>query len=156
MDAYDHAKRLANSIFILCIRNGALFCHAHKKLEAIACGAYKTNFVAFCFWYIRYRSIAYVCFSKILSDAFRLFPSSRSFMVPWEYLCIRTPAFANLLLFEDIKYLEEEELKVVLSEINIELLATSLASIDQEFYQQKHNSNNHLLIILSINAEYYR
>ena len=66
MDTHDHVKRLANSTFILRIRNGALFCHAQTKLEAIVSGTDKTNFVALHVWHSGYCTFTYVHFSKIL------------------------------------------------------------------------------------------
>jgi hypothetical protein len=66
MDTHDHAKCLANSTFILRIRNGTLFRHAQTELEAIVSGTDKTDFVALHVWYSGYCTFTYIHFSKIL------------------------------------------------------------------------------------------
>jgi hypothetical protein len=47
-----------------------------------------------------------------------------------------------VLLFEDIKYLSDDELEEVLSEANVELLSTALVSVDQDLYQRVHTNLN--------------
>lgn len=43
---------------------------------------------------------------------------------------------SNLVVFDDIKFLNDTDLKLVLSEANLEVLATALISVDQDLYQR--------------------
>lgn len=47
-----------------------------------------------------------------------------------------------VLLFDDIKYLSDEELSSVVSEANVELLSTALVSVEQDLYQRIYASLN--------------
>jgi hypothetical protein len=42
----------------------------------------------------------------------------------------------NVLIFDDLRYLEDDEIKLVLSETNVDMLAASLISVDEETYQK--------------------
>jgi hypothetical protein len=41
-----------------------------------------------------------------------------------------------VVVFEDLQYLEDEEIKVVLSEVNLEMLSASMAALDEDVYQK--------------------
>lgn len=43
---------------------------------------------------------------------------------------------SNILIFDDLRYLDDNELKLVLSEVNVDLLATALVSVEEETYQR--------------------
>ncbi|MSR88790.1 MAG: hypothetical protein EXS67_03950 [Candidatus Margulisbacteria bacterium] len=43
---------------------------------------------------------------------------------------------SNILIFDDLRYLDDNELKFILSEVNIDLLATALVSVEEETYQR--------------------
>lgn len=47
---------------------------------------------------------------------------------------------SNIIIFDDLKYLENEEVKLVLSEVSVETLSVALSSADEETYG-KINSN---------------
>lgn len=46
----------------------------------------------------------------------------------------------NLVVFDDIKRLEPEELKLVLSDANVDLVAQALVSVEQDLYQKLYES----------------
>lgn len=100
METNDHAKRLADSTVILCLRYGALFCHAQTKLEAITYGADKANTFAFPLWLCGYNPATHVYFSEILQYSLKLLSACGAFVVLVKYICVRTVAFATFLLSE--------------------------------------------------------
>jgi flagellar motor switch protein FliG len=46
----------------------------------------------------------------------------------------------NLIVFDDIKRLDAEELKLILSDANVDLVAQALVSVDQDLYQKVYES----------------
>lgn len=42
----------------------------------------------------------------------------------------------SIIIFDDIRFLDDDELKLVLSEANVELLASALVSVEEETYQK--------------------
>lgn len=42
----------------------------------------------------------------------------------------------NVILFDDLVLLEDDEIEKVVSDVNLELLATALISVDQDVYQR--------------------
>jgi hypothetical protein len=42
---------------------------------------------------------------------------------------------SNIILFDDLKFLDDDEIKTILSELNMELLSVALCSIEDETYQ---------------------
>ena len=46
----------------------------------------------------------------------------------------------NLIVFDDIKRLDGEELKLILSDANVDLVAQALVSVDQDLYQKVYES----------------
>jgi len=48
----------------------------------------------------------------------------------------------NIMLFEDLKLLTDEEIELVVSDINLEMLATALISVDQDVYQRFDDNLN--------------